>query len=122
MRYLNITITAILLVMCAEVPRPAAGPLERTDHPHSASLTEVHEAAHDVDSAWEVYHRAALGGTVASPTLQAEIEEHLHEARTLISQAQLAADHGDKNQVERLIEQVRFHTSRAVEGSKEKKK
>ena len=52
-----------------------AGPLESADRPHQESLKAVHDAEHEVDHAWEVYHRAALGGTVASPKLQAEIEE-----------------------------------------------
>jgi len=98
-----------------------AGPLEPADRPHQESLKAVHEAEHEVDQAWEVYHRAALGGTVASPKLQAEIEEHLHQARTLITQAHEAADQGDKRQVEDLIKQVRSHTTHAIEGSKESK-
>lgn len=99
-----------------------AGPLELADHPHQESMRAVHQAEHDVDHAWEVYHRAALGGTVASPRLQAEIEEHLHEARTLVTQALAAAERGDKHQVEQLVNQVRLHTTPAIEGSKEPKK
>lgn len=99
-----------------------AGPLELADHPHQESMRTVHEAEHDVDHAWEVYHRAALGGTVASPTLQTEIEEHLHEGRTLITQAQEAAAHGDDRQVEQMIKQIRLHTIQAIERSKELKK
>jgi len=98
-----------------------AGPLESADRPHQESLKAVHDAEHEVDHAWEVYHRAALGGTVASPKLQAEIEEHLHQARTLITQAHEAADQGDQRQVETLIEQVHTHTIHALEGSKESK-
>jgi hypothetical protein len=82
----------------------------------------VHEAEHDVDQAWEVYHRAALGGTVASPALQADIERHLHEARTLVTQAQEAAERGDKRQVDRLVGEIKIHTIKAIEGSKEQKK
>lgn len=108
-----------VLVMAAGIQ---AAPLEPADHPHQEGLRAVHEAEHDVDHAWEVYHRAALGGTVASPKLQLEIEEHLHQARTLISQAQEAAEHGDQRQVDRLIKQVRLHTTQAIEGSKEPKK
>ena len=102
-------------------PGIQAGPLEPADRPHQESLKAVHEAEHEVDHAWEVYHRAALGGTVASPKLQAEIEEHLHQARTLITQAQEAADQGDKRHVEDLIKQVHIHTTHAIEGSKESK-
>jgi hypothetical protein len=99
-----------------------AGPLDPARHPHPDNATTVHEAEHAVDHAWEVYHGAALGGTVASPTLQAEIEQHLHEARTLITEAQEAAERGDKREVQRLVGQINIHTSHAVEGSKEQKK
>ncbi len=99
-----------------------AGPIDSTGHAHQDKAQLVHKANHEVDHAWEVYHRAALGGTVASPALQAEIEEHLHEARTLVTQAQAAADRGDKRQVEELIKQVRLHTAQAIKGSKEQKR
>jgi hypothetical protein len=89
---------------------------------HPMSVQAVHEAEYAVDYAWEIYHRAALGGTVASPALQADIEQHLHEARTLMSQAQDAAGRGDTRQVERLIGQIKIHTSQAIEESKEQKK
>ena len=99
-----------------------AGPIDSPGHAHQDKAQLVHEVDHEVDQAWEVYHRAALGGTVASPALQAEIEQHLHEARTLVTQAQEAAERGDKRQVEDLVKQVRLHTIQAIEGSKEQKK
>ena len=99
-----------------------ASPIDSPGHAHQDKAQLVHEANHEVDHAWEVYHRAALGGTVASPALQAEIEQHLHEARTLVTQAQEAADRGDDRQVEDLCKQVRLHTTQAIEGSKEQKK
>ncbi len=99
-----------------------AGPIDSPGHAHQDKAQLVHEANHEVDHAWEVYHRAALGGTVASPALQAEIEQHLHEARTLVTQAQEAVDRGDERKVEDLIKQVRLHTTQAIEGSKEQKK
>jgi len=99
-----------------------AGALEPADRTRQESVRAVHEAAHEVDHAWEVYHRAALGGTVASPALQADIEEHLHEARTLIMLALEAAERGDDRQAEHLVEQVRVHTTHAIEDSKEQKK
>jgi hypothetical protein len=98
------------------------GPFDPARHPYPENAKAVHEAEHSVDHAWEVYHRAALGGTVASPALQAEIEQHLHEARTLVTQAQEAAERGDKRQVERLVGEIKIHTSQAIEGSKEQKK
>ena len=99
-----------------------AGPIDPARHPHPEQAKAVHEAEHTVDHAWEVYHRAALGGTVASPALQADIEQHLHEARTLITQAQEAAERGDKRKLERLVGQIKIHTSQAIEVSKEQKK
>jgi len=99
-----------------------AGPIDPARHPHPESAKVVHEAEHAVDHAWEVYHRSALGGTVASPALQAEIEQHLHEARTLVTDAQEAAERGDRRQVQRLVGEIKIHTSQAIEGSKEQKR
>ncbi len=111
----------VLIALLGAAPLQA-GPIDSPGHPHQDKAQLVHEANHEVDQAWEVYHRAALGGTVASPALQAEIEQHLHEARTLVTQAQEAVDRGDERKVEELVKQVRLHTTRAIEGSKEQKK
>lgn len=116
-RILSLCVSALLGAGIA-----AAGPIDPGRHPYPEHAQVVHEAEHAVDHAWEVYHRAALGGTVASPALQADIEQHLHDARTLVTQAQEAAERGDKRQVERLVGQITIHTSQAIEGSKEQKK
>ncbi|MEQ1563712.1 MAG: hypothetical protein ABL935_09970 [Nitrospiraceae bacterium] len=118
----KIFLSGIVLIALLGASPLQAGPIDPARHPHPESAKAVHEAEHDVDHAWEVYHRAALGGTVASPALQADIEEHLHEARTLITQAQEAAERGNKRQVQRLVGQVKAHTTKAIEGSKEQKK
>ena len=115
-------LSGIVLIALLGASPLQAGPIDPARHPHPESAKAVHEAEHDVDHAWEIYHRAALGGTVASPALQADIEEHLHEARTLITQAQEAAERGNKRQVQRLVGQVKAHTTKAIEGSKEQKK
>lgn len=39
-----------------------AGPIDSSGHAHQDKAQLVHEANHEVDYAWEVYHRAALGG------------------------------------------------------------
>ncbi|MBS0151611.1 MAG: hypothetical protein JSR31_11775 [Nitrospira sp.] len=121
MKYPTLLIPATLSIIFLVSTSSLAGPIDSTDYPHQEHVRAVHESEHEVDHAWEVYHQAALGGTVASPKLQAEIEEHLHQARALITQAHEAADQGDAGQVERLIKQVRIHTSHAIEGSKESK-
>jgi len=118
----KIFLPGIVLIALLGASPLQAGPIDPAKHPHSESAKAVHEAQHDVDHAWEVYHRAALGGTVASPALQADIEEHLHEARTLVIQAQEAAEQGDDRQVKHLVSQVKVHTTKAIEGSKEQKK
>jgi hypothetical protein len=118
----KILLPGIVLIALLGASPLQAGPIDPARHPHPESAKAVHEAQHDVYHAWEVYHRAALGGTVASPALQADIEEHLHEARTLITQAQEAAEQGDDPQVKRLVSQVKVHTTKAIEGSKEQKK
>jgi hypothetical protein len=111
----------VLIALLGALPLQA-DPIDTARYPQPDKVQTVHQANHEVDQAWEVYHHAALGGTVASPALQAEIEQHLHEARTLLTQAQEAAERGDERQVQRLISQVKIHTTKAIEGSKEQKK
>ena len=111
----------VLLALLGASPLHA-DPLDPARHPQPDKVQTVHEASHEVDQAWEVYHRAASGGTVASPALQADIEQHLHDARTLVTQAQEAAERGDARQVQQLVSQVKVHTTKAIEGSKEQKK
>jgi hypothetical protein len=122
MIHIKILYPGIVLIALLGTSPLQADPIDSPGHAHQDKAQLVHEAYHEVDRAWEIYHRAALGGTVASPALQAEIEEHLHEARTLVTQAQEAAERGDDRQVEDLCKQVRLHTTRAIEGSKERKK
>lgn len=118
----KILLPGIVLIALLGASPLQAGPIDPAHHPHQDKVQMMHETEHDVDQAWEVYHRAALGGTLASPALQADIEQHLHEARTLITEAQEAAERGDERQVQRLVSQVKVHTIKAIEGSKEQKK
>ncbi len=122
MKYITIITIASAFAAILNTVDLQAGPIDPGPHPHPEKIQVVHEAEHSVDHAWEVYHRAALGGTVASPDLQAQIEQHLHEARTLVTQAQEAADRGDARKVERLVGEIKIHTTRAIAGSKEQKK
>ena len=117
----KIFLHGIVLIALLGTTSLQAGPIDTGRHPHPENAEAVHEAEHAVDEAWEIYHGAALGGTIASPTLQTEIEQHLHEARTFTAQAQEAAERGDKRQVECLVNEVKVHTAKAIEGSKEQK-
>ena len=98
------------------------GPIDPGAHPFPEAAQAVHEAEHAVDQAWETYHRAALGGTIASPEVQAEIEQHLHEARALVPQARSATERGDAKQVQRLVDAIAIHTDAAIMGSMEHKR
>lgn len=98
------------------------GPIDPGAHPFPEAAQAVHEAEHAVDQAWETYHKAALGGTIASPAVQAEIEQHLHEARALVPQARSAAERGDTRQVQRLVDAITIHTDAAIMGSREHKR
>ena len=118
----KILLPGIVLIALLGTSPLQADPIDPGRHPRPENAQAVHDAEHDVDQAWEIYHRAALGGTVASPALQADIEQHLHEARTLVTQAHEAAEQGDERQVQRLVSQVKVHTTMAIEGSKEQKK
>ena len=122
MRYRTIVTIIGGLAALVSAMELQAGPIDASRHTHPEKVQLVHEAEHSVDHAWEVYHRAALGGTVASPDLQAQIEQHLHEARTLVTKAQEAADRGDAGAVERLVGQISRHTEQAIAGSKEQKR
>src|SRR5512147_1020561 len=122
MIHAKILLPGIVLIALLGASPLRADPIDTTRHPQPYKIQTVHEAEHDVDRAWEIYHRAALGGTVASPALQAEIEQHLHDARTLVTQAQEAAERGDNRQVQRLVNQMKVHTTKAIQGSKEQKK
>ncbi|NOT24051.1 MAG: hypothetical protein HOP22_15195 [Nitrospiraceae bacterium] len=117
----KILLSGIALIALLAASSLQAEPIDPTLYSHKDTAQMVHEAEHAVDQAWEVYHRAALGGTVASPALQADIELHLHEARTLITQAQEAAERGDERQVQHLVSQVKDHATKAIKGSKEQK-
>ena len=122
MKYITMIIVATGFGALLYALNVQAGSMDPSRHPHTDKIEMAHDAEHTVDHAWEIYHRAALGGTVASPDLQTQIEQHLHEARTLVTQAQEAADRGDTRKVERLVGEIKLHTARAIAGSKEQKK
>lgn len=87
-------------------------PTGHADAPGEEGIREelyeaVHDAAYQVDHAWDVFHEAALGGLLASPAAQAEIERDLHESRTLLLQLRTALDRGDREKIRTLL--IRLH-------------
>ena len=75
-----------------------------------------------VEKAWNTYHHAALGGTLASPMIQTELEMYLHEARRLLAEAYEAEDKNDIENVEKLIKIIMNITKKIIIESREPKK
>jgi len=75
-----------------------------------------------VEQAWETYHHAALGGTLASPTVQTELEMNLHISRALLAEAYEAEDKGDMKATHKLIAQIMQITDKVITESQEPKK
>jgi hypothetical protein len=113
---------AALLVSVLAIP-VQADPLLHPDRAHNpGSVQAVHNAEHEVDHAWEVFHRAALGGTLASPAIQADVEQALHESRGLLVKARDAADRDDRAALEPLLDRIHELTTRAITESREQKR
>ncbi len=75
-----------------------------------------------VEHAWETYHHAALGGTLASPTIQTELEMNLHKSRALLAEAYEAEDQGNAKTVDKLIDKIMNITQQVIVESREPKK
>ncbi len=116
--YLGVALIAVLWCVA-----PASGGPITTPHAHDSELDHaVHDAAHAVDEAWEVFHQAALSGTLASPAIQTQVEQYLHESRTLLLDARRALDQNDRETVERVVERIHTLTTNAIELSREQKR
>lgn len=116
------TLTRVLAIAALAVPAQA-DPLLLSERPHDQEARQaLHRAQHEVDYAWEVFHKAALGGTLASPAIQADAEEALHESRGLLVKARTAADLGDRSVLPPLLNRIHELTARAIADSQELKR
>ena len=79
------------------------------------------KAARAADHAWEEFHRAAIGGTLASPALQVAIEGQLHEVRALLLEARKADRAQQFHSVEAMTEKIFALTNTIVQESQERK-
>lgn len=113
----------ILGVLSAAVVASPADILNKkpgaTGNPWSSQ--KIIEARNAVEFAWEVYHDAALGGTLASPAVQSELESELHECRHLLAEAYAAAENKDWNQVNTLHNQILALSHHVVKASQDPK-
>lgn len=115
----SLGIALAVLLWCAASAN--GGPIT-TPQAHESELQDsVHAAAHAVDEAWEVFHQAALSGTLASPELQTRVEHYLHESRSLLLEARRALDQQDREAVERIVGQIHELTTNAIKLSRERK-
>jgi len=78
-------------------------------------------AARSVDEAWEEFHRSAIEGTLASPEIQTQIEQQLHDARGLLMNARKANRKGDHRLVVSITDQVVALSKIIIASSREKK-
>jgi len=104
-------------------PSAFADPVLKPDKTlHFEAIQKVHDAQHEVDHAWEVFHKAALGGTLSSPAIQTDVEQALHESRGLLVKAREAANVGDQSALESILNRIHKLTARAITASQEQKK
>ena len=75
-------------------------------HPRSPLQESLYRADKNVDEAWKAFHRAALGGTLASPAIQTQIEQALNESRLLLVDARKAARDNDEHVVSLLTTRI----------------
>ena len=80
------------------------------------------QARFEVEQAWETYHDAALGGTLASPAIQTELEMNLHQSRALLAEAYDAEDKGDAETVNKVIAEIMRINQKVITESREPKK
>jgi hypothetical protein len=81
----------------------------------------IHRSAQVTEHAWEEFHQAAIGGTLASPAVQSSIEHQLHEVRALLMEARKAARANEFDSVKSLTQTIIRVTQDIVHASQEKK-
>ncbi len=74
--------------------------------PRNPVQASLYLAGKSVDEAWEAFHHSALGGTLASPSIQTKIEQALHDSRLLLVEARVAANADDDSAVLELTERI----------------
>ncbi len=88
---------------------------------HGGLLVNLQSAQRHVDHAWEVYHTAALSGTLASPEIQMNIEKDLHLVRTILVEARDAKSKNQKQVLQQKLKEIESITVRVIRQSQEKK-
>ncbi|HSF07869.1 MAG TPA: hypothetical protein VLA60_00555 [Nitrospirales bacterium] len=81
----------------------------------------IYQSSQATEEAWEEFHAAAIGGTLASPAVQSSIERQLHEARALLMEARKAERDNRFDSVKTLTQKIQQITQNIVQASREKK-
>ena len=109
---------ATFAILCFTNPKPGfSGDLNEQN-----TTLKTAQARFAVEQAWETYHDAALGGTLASPAIQTELEMNLHRSRALLAEAYDAEDKGDMKTVKKIIHEIMAIKQKVVNESRERKK
>jgi len=85
-------------------------------------LGKTAKARYAVEQAWETYHDAALGGTLASPAIQTNLEMNLHKSRALLAEAYDAEESGNTKELNLIIIEIMKIKNEVVTQSMEQKK
>jgi hypothetical protein len=106
-------------IMTVEISSPAHSSGEGVSKDEATQC--IREAAHATDQAWEEFHAAAIGGTLASPLVQVTIESQLHEVRHLLMEARKAERSQDYLSVKKMTQHIQEITQNIIEASQERK-
>lgn len=117
----GLTLIFIAWSMIWGVGLSRAGHARSHFHPRSPIQESLYQADKNVDEAWEAFHQAALGGTLASPAIQTQIEQDLHTSRLLLVDARKAARDNDERVVSRLTARIQDISTQIKEKSRRKK-
>jgi hypothetical protein len=109
----------ILTFVLGGTPTYGVPPGNAQDQEEARGL--IHQSAQATERAWEEFHSAAIGGTLASPTVQTTIERQLHEVRALLMDARKAERANQFDLVKSLTQQILEITQNIVQASREKK-
>lgn len=98
-----------------------AGPAGGQFIPQNPVEESLYLAGKSVEEAWEAFHHAALGGTLASPDIQTKIEQALHESRLLLVDARNAARVNDTITVFEITDRIEKISHQIKEDSRRQK-
>ena len=119
-RVLGVLLAAVLSLLGSLQPLNAEPTAKAGLSPEEATRL-IREAAQATEHAWEEFHAAAIGGTLASPLVQVTIESQLHEARALLMKARIARRDKQYEVVNTITTRIQEITQQIIQASRERK-